>query len=282
MDCFFLPTTRCQPDTVDLKAAPKVTSLHQPDRIVRMRAYYEHFNTSFCELTVQSPAPALAAFRDKLPSWWYAQLAKFVLRPTEHTLRNLVWPLQQTAFYRTRGRLPHPLAAIFIRAGDKGTEAPLRTVDEHFAVLEPVARLLGIEDVYIGTDSADRLDEAVTKYGKAYRIHAINWQRHGLGLAMPHVLSAGGTTHMADLVRLALADMAITAQADVQVGTLSSNWARLTDELRRANGRARVPYLTPERKLYYSACEKTGAGGEIGSVEHATNIEVIARALRWL
>jgi hypothetical protein len=150
-------------------------------------------------------------------------------------------------------------------------------VDEYCAVLEPVARLLGIYDGYIGTDAASLNDEAVTKYGKAYRIHAINWQRHGQGLAMPDVLSAGGTTHMADLVRLALADMAITAQADVQVGTLSSNWARLMYELRRAYGKFRAPYLTPEEKLYYSTC---GAGGEIGSVEHMANIGAIVEGLR--
>jgi len=47
-------------------------------------------------------------------------------------------------------------------------------VDEYCAVLEPVARLLGIYDGYIGTDAASLNDEAVTKYGKANRIHAIN------------------------------------------------------------------------------------------------------------
>jgi len=54
---------------------------------------YVGFEVKCGMLTVQSPAPALAAFRDKPPSWWYAQLAKFVFRPTEHTLRDLVWPL---------------------------------------------------------------------------------------------------------------------------------------------------------------------------------------------
>jgi hypothetical protein len=54
---------------------------------------------------------------------------------------------------------------------------------------------------------------------------------------------------IADLTRLALADLAITAQADVLVGTLSSNWPRLADELRRAGGKARVPVATPEGRL---------------------------------
>lgn len=41
---------------------------------------------------------------------------------------------------------------------------------------------------------------------------------------------------MNELMRLALVDLFITVQADAFVGTLSSNWARLADELRRANG----------------------------------------------
>ena len=280
LDCYFLPTTRCRLDAAAQRAAPNATSLHEPHRVVRLRAYHSVLNTSFCELTVQSPAPGLVAFQDRPPSWWYAQLAKFVLRPTEHTLRDLVWPLQQAAFYKTQGRLPHPLAAMFIRAGDKGSEAPLVGVDAHFAALAPLARKLNIRDVYVGTDSAARLDEAIQKYGHTYRIHYINWQRQEGGLAMHDVRSSSGLAHMPDLMRLALADLAITAQADVLIGTLSSNWPRLADELRRAGGKARVPVATPEGRLHYSTCEETGSGGEVGSVEHMKRVaEIVQR--RW-
>ena len=57
-----------------------------------------------------------------------------------------------------------------------------------------------------------------------------------------------------DDARLAVADMYITACADVVTGTLSSNWCRTADALRRAAGRGRVPYVTPEKALYYSVC----------------------------
>jgi hypothetical protein len=33
---------------------------------------------------------------------------------------------------------------------------------------------------------------------------------------------------------------------DVFVGTRSSNWCRVIDELRKANGKARVPFYSPE------------------------------------
>jgi hypothetical protein len=280
LDCLFLPSTRCALDVAAQADAPLVTSLHQPDRVVRLRPYHSLLGTSFCELTVQASTPPLAAFRDAPPSWWYAQLAKFVVRPTEHTLRHLVWPLQQAAFYRTAGRLPHPLAAMFIRAGDKGSEAPLQSVDDHFAALAPLARKLNIKDVYVGSDSAACLAEAVERFGSTYTIHYINWQRPGGGLAMEDVEAATGSgSRMADLTRLAIADLAITAQADVLVGSLSSNWPRLADELRRAGGKARVPVATPEGRLYYSLCEET-AGGQIGSPQHMDRIDTIARGMR--
>jgi hypothetical protein len=182
-----------------------------------------------------------------MPShWWKAQLTKFVLRPSAYTLRHIVWPLQQSAFYQTQGALPHPLAAVFIRAGDKYKEAKPMSVDSHFAELAPVAASLGIKNVYVGSDSSDCIAEAVTKYGATYNIHFIDWSRPSSGLKMSDVHQSKQSWRMTQLMRLALADLFITAQADLLVGTLSSNWARLGDELRRANGKTRVPYLNPE------------------------------------
>lgn len=46
-----------------------------------------------------------------------------------------------------------------------------------------------------------------------------------------------------------LAEVFISASADVFVGTLSSNQCRLMDELRKLQGKGRMPFLTPEGKL---------------------------------
>lgn len=120
------------------------------------------------------------------------------------------------------------------------------SVDSHFAELAPVAARLGIKDVYVGSDSHDCIAEAVSKYGATYNIHFIDWHRPSGGMAYEDVLDSQNSWRMVQLVRLALADLFITAQADVLVGTLSSNWAEISDELRRANGKGRIPYLSPE------------------------------------
>jgi len=248
LECLFLPTTTCLPrGQAALRDAPILTAFGQADKYVRSPPLTRFAGSGYRTLTVRSAWPGLAEFEDKPTSWWLAQLAKFVVRPTEHTLRHLVWPAQQVAFHATQGRLPRPLAAMFIRAGDKGREAPLQSVAAHFAALAPIAARLGIKDVYVGSDSHARIAEALDQFGTNYTIHFIQWQRPETGLGMAdvmHTLRAGW--RMDQLMRLALADLFITVQADAFVGTLSSNWARLTDELRRANGKARVPYATPE------------------------------------
>jgi hypothetical protein len=169
---------------------------------------------------------------------------------------------------------------MFIRAGDKAKEAAPMSVAAHFKELQPIAEALGVKDVYVGSDSWDRIAEAVDQFGSNYTIHFIDWHRPASGIAWQDVASSTGTWRMTQLVRLALADLFITAQSDVLVGTLSSNWARLSDMIRRANGKARVPVATPEKVLMYSRCEHTGVDGFIGSEDHVRRIADIVSSIR--
>ena len=43
---------------------------------------------------------------------------------------------------------------------------------------------------------------------------------------------------------------------DIFVGTRASNWCRMVDELRKANGKGRVPYLNPGRADAYLVEDK--------------------------
>jgi len=194
-------------------AARPITMMDVPDTVVTTpsRSGFPFWNISYIDMVIQSADPVLSAHKDKPSHWWYAQLTKFTLRPSDFTLHQLVWPLQLGAFYRTHGALPHPLAAVFIRAGDKFKEAPLLSVDAHFAELAPIAAKLGIKDVYLGSDSHDRIVEALGKYGSTYTIHFIDWARPEVGLAFEHVTGSQNSWRMNELVRLARADMYISA-----------------------------------------------------------------------
>jgi len=98
---------------------------------------------------------------------------------------------------------------------------------------------------------------------RQYRVHAIDWPRPRGGVTFAQVLAWRDRPEMEDMVRLALADVFVTAQADAQAGTLSSNWCRVADMLRRANGRGRLPYVTPERPaLWVASCESVEPEGK--------------------
>ena len=268
-------------------------------------------------------AAALAAFADRPPSWWLAQLMKYMLRPRPRVLRDFVAPMQARAFgglTENDGKkdgnattsspssplLPHPLASVFIRGGDKGKESALLPAQAYLDELEPLAEKLGIRDLYVSSDDGDAIEAVRRAYGgfaespgssggndplgaaaadddddangdgkkqetrnrkearRQYRVHSIDWPRPRGGVTYAQVLAWRDRPEMEDMVRLALADVFVTAQADVQAGTLSSNWCRVGDMLRRANGRGRLPYVTPERpaQLWVASCESVEPEGK--------------------
>ena len=258
-DCFFMPTSRCMPPD-SWKDAPSFQG-NQTARVLQLKdieILKETSEESFCRLSVQAEKKLpLHKYSKKHSVWWTAQLVKYIIRPRPWVLRDIVAPRQLSAFPSTRGRPPHPFAAMFIRSGDKHKEAEPQPVHAYFDALEPVAKKLGIRHVYVSSDDSEAIKFVSRKYSSRYSIHYVHENRPSGGLSMENVVEWANTKKMDQVVQHALADLYITAQADVHVGTLSSNWCRIHDELRRTNGRGRLPYVTPEKKLYYGACDWT-------------------------
>lgn len=255
-DCFFMPTSQCMPPD-SWKDAPSF-QVNQTARVLQINdieSMKEASEESFCRLSVQAKKELpLHIYNGKHSAWWTAQLVKYITRPRPWVLRDIVAPRQMSAFPSTRGRPPRPFAAMFIRSGDKHKEAEPQPVQAYFDALEPVAKKLGIRHVYVSSDDSEVIKIAARNYSSRYNIHYVHEDRPSGGLSMENVVEWANTKKMEKIVQHALADLYITAQADVHVGTLSSNWCRIHDELRRTNGRGRLPYVTPENKLYYGAC----------------------------
>ena len=287
LDCLFIPASKCGLPS-DWRSAPP-WRLGAPDRVMQATSVSEVAGISQCEATVQARSSGLAAFAHHPPSWWHAQLVTYVARPRPSTLTHIVAPAMANAFWATGGVPPRPLAAVFMRGGDKGSEATLRPVDAYFNELAPVATALNVTHVYVSSDDAALVEAALDEYDGAsreagaaattvapmavglaqplkpqpeasskaaavYSLHAIEWGRAQGGTTFSALMASAGTWRMEHTVRLAIADMYITASADIAAGTLSSNWCRTSDALRRAAGRGRTPYVTPEKTLYYSIC----------------------------
>ena len=220
--CYFLPVSKCKPPAGSF---PQISDDPSP-RVVRISTgIYGKCGGFNLNLPADNP---LSKFKHKPFEWWFPQIMNYILRPQPWVLREYVWPIQHAAFFKTEGVIPHPIASIFVRRGDKGREAPLHAYEEYFQKLEPIATQLGIKHVFVNSDEYEQIEGALQKYQGKYEIHFIDYHRFGGGLSFGHVTSMSRMI-MSRHIRLSLADLYITAQADVMVGTQSSNWCRLHD-----------------------------------------------------
>ena len=222
--CYFLPVSKCKPPP-SLHGVPDISSDPSPRVVKTSTRIYPKCNGFTLKFAADNP---LSKFNDKPWQWWYPQFMAYILRPQPWMLNKFVWPLQHAAFFKTGGVIPHPIAAIFVRRGDKSKEVTLHSYEEYFQQFEPVATKLNIKHVYISSDDFTQIEGAIKTYGDKYTFHFIDYHRLGGGLSFDHVTAMRGMI-MSRHVRMSLADLYITAQADVMVGTQSSNWCRLHD-----------------------------------------------------
>lgn len=92
--------------------------------------------------------------------------------------------------------------------------------------------------VYFGTDDALVLSDVVRSYSKKCNLTWIGFHRETKGLTFEETLTRAYSPTVEWQVLVSLADLYISSLADIFVGTLSSNWCRLADVLRKAHGKS--------------------------------------------
>lgn len=193
-----------------------------------------------------------STFNHKPASWWMTQATGYVVRPNKRTLGAVCY-IWDCIFGSGQKHQPpeRPFAAMFIRRGDKWWESRLREPFEYFDLLEGLDRNLSepIKTVYVGTDDPKMLSQIVREYSSDWDLIWMGYRRSSQGSQHHEEVARYHTANVELQVLLTLAEVFISASADVLVGTLSSNQCRLMDELRKLQGKGRMPYLTPEREL---------------------------------
>ncbi|EKX37573.1 hypothetical protein GUITHDRAFT_154914, partial [Guillardia theta CCMP2712] len=155
------------------------------------------------------------------------------MRPNERCLEEYINPALASIFPQG---VPPNIASIFVRHGDKHYEAKRRSVEEYFDRLAN----LDIKDVYVGSDSASVIAHAKSKYGSRYRLYHLPMARTPDGFRLvdfrQHKNAGIEGQHLAELF--------LSIQAAVAVGTFSSNWCRLVHELHDQDGHAACAYIS--------------------------------------
>lgn len=255
--CYFAPLTSCTlPSNWRHQAKPfmDVNPGKQTDQYVTSSAQMQLANAPGIggvivkDFTGRDGAPS-TIFNRKPATWWMTQATGFVTRPNERTLRAVcyIW----NCILGKQKQPPRPFAAMFMRRGDKHWEAQPREPFEYFDLLAKLDRNLSepIRGVYVGTDDPHMLSQVAREYSRDWDLLWMGYHRGSSGSQHQEEVARYHSAKMELQVLLTLAEVYISSTADVLVGTLSSNQCRLMDEFRKLQGKARMPYLTPEGDL---------------------------------
>jgi hypothetical protein len=146
--------------------------------------------------------------------------------------------------------LHHPYIAVYVRRSDKVRNKEMSqaySLKQYFELFDDDARRANISTVYINSEDEEVFNE-FEKLNKEkrgyYKLLSVKASRNVVYSSLTRM----SREQRGKIVLEFLSDLFIEANADLHVGTLTSNWCRLVDEIRLVLGKT-LPYYTPENKL---------------------------------
>jgi hypothetical protein len=189
-----------------------------------------------------------AVFANRSFTWYRSQLTFYLMRYNADTLQHVQNSIAQY-FSPPSVDAHRPYVAVYVRRSDKVTAKEMSqvyTLEQYFHLFDADARQLNISNVYVNSEDekvfAEYRNLTVDKQGY-YRLLSIQAKRNVVFLKILGMSSADRKKVVLEF----LTDLFIEANADLHVGTLTSNWCRLVDEIRLTLGKTR-PFYTPENR----------------------------------
>jgi len=99
----------------------------------------------------------------------------------------------------------------------------------------------GARSVFLSTEDESAVTELVRKWNSSYDFYFTKVPRYNTSPWQSIELIGGPDQEL----QVSLAQLFLAVECDFFVGTRTSNWCRLIDELRKVNGKARTAYLSP-------------------------------------
>lgn len=180
--------------------------------------------------------------------WYRAQLVFYLMRFRSETLIHAQCVVAQH-FEPSSVDLHHPYIAIYVRRSDKVKNKEMSqayTLKQYFDLFDAHARRANIRTVYINSEDQQVFDEfaQINREKRGYyKLLSIKAARNVIYAKLIRMTRA----QRRNVVLEFLSDLFIEANADLHVGTLTSNWCRLVDEIRLVLGKT-IPYYTPENQ----------------------------------
>lgn len=226
-DCYFLPISNCT-----------VPPLVDGNQTIYINASIPHWKK-----LVYPPI-----FHSRTLNWYRVQLMFYLMRFKPNVLSHIQRVAGQSLQASPIDRR-HPYIAVYVRRSDKVKSKEMfqaYALRQYFDLFNDDARSVNISTVYINSEDAEVFNEfkEIDKEERGYyKLISMNVTRN----VTFSVLGDMSQKQRGKIVLEFLTDLYIEANADLHVGTLTSNWCRLVDELRLALGKI-IPYYTPEHK----------------------------------
>lgn len=194
-----------------------------------------------------------AVFQTRTFNWYRSQLLFYVTRYNSRTL-DFVQNTIAHSFLPPALDRHRPFVAVYVRRSDKVKSKEMSqayTLKQYFDLFAADADAANITTVYLNSEDAQVFDEysRLNATRARYRkLLSIETSRN----VVFRTLLAMSQRKRGIVVLQFLSDLFIEVHADLHVGTLTSNWCRLVDEIRLTIGKT-LPFYTPENGHFIEA-----------------------------
>ena len=225
-DCYFLPLTNCS-------ISPTVDG----NIVIRIKADIDHwFKPAFPPL-----------FRNRSYNWYRSQLLFYLMRFNPATLATVEKIISQT-FNPPSVGFHRPFVALYVRRSDKVNVemSQAYSISTYIELFHKDASQANIKTLFLNSEDRTvfkEFERANKKLNNYYKLLFINVTRDIVYTSFLHMQP----NDRKKIVLEFLADLFVEANANLHVGTLTSNWCRLVDEVRFALGKT-IAFYTPENR----------------------------------
>jgi hypothetical protein len=227
-DCIFLPITNCS-----------IPSVVDGNKTIRIKSDFGHWSKP-----VHPPI-----FKNRTFNWYRAQMVFYLMRFKPETIAHAQQTVAQY-FNPPSVEFHRPYIAVYVRRSDKVRSKEMSqaySLKQYFDLFDADARRANISTIYLNSEDAKvfkEFEELNKEKNGYYKLLTIKVSRN----VVFGTLTRMSLKQRGKIVLEFLSDLYIEANADLHVGTLTSNWCRLVDEVRLMLGKT-IPYYTPENKL---------------------------------
>ncbi len=191
-------------------------------------------------------APTVLAFAQTFPTALAelrssAALRKLFLRALgtrlfiDHIRPEVLKPLEESV---AKFSLPHPVASIHVRHGDKHSEMKLLGLGDYIHRILPIMYVFGIRNIFLSTEDQVVIESATHDYSMFHWF----FTPPGDQRKNPDFKTLRNGNRTANLL-YSLLNLFLASSCDVFVGTRMSNWNRLIDEAQRSSGSGGTYYV---------------------------------------